>query len=109
LVFEVLFFFVFLYGLGFWLITSEALADWRRIRRAKCVRHLIHTFEGREVARAEAVLGPATEIITGFTGRRLYVWKGPESKSIPPADPLLIVTLTIDRTGIVTNVAAEER
>ena len=109
MVFEVLFFFVFLFGLGFWLITSEALADWRRIRRANRVRRLIHTFEGKEVARAEAVLGPATEIIAGSTGRRLYVWKGPDSKSIPPAAPLLIVTLTVDATGIVTHVAAEER
>jgi hypothetical protein len=109
LVFEVLFFFVSLIGLGLWLLSTEALADWRRIRRSNRVRRLIHTFDGKEVARAEAVLGPATEIITGSAGRRLYVWKGPSSNSIPAAASLLIITITVDATGIVTHVAAEER
>ena len=92
MVFEVLFFFVFLFGLGFWLITSEALADWRRIRRANRVGRLIHTFEGKEVARAEAVLGTATR-----AGKR---WnQSASSRGSRGGVGGTAVTMCIDRQG----------
>jgi hypothetical protein len=109
LVFEVLFFFVSLTVLGLWLFAREALFGWRLRYRARRVRALLDSFEGHEAVRAEAVLGPPFEIVNGSGGRSLYVWKGPVTRVIPAAGTLLILTLTVDAAGIVTQAVAEER
>ena len=107
MVFEVVFLFASLFALGVWLFVREALAGWRQRFRARQVERFLRELEGREVARAEARLGEASEIHRGSGGRRLYVWKGP--RSVPEAGQLLIVTLTVDASGTVTNAAWEER
>lgn len=109
MVFEVVFFFLSLTALGFWLLTSDAVADWRRIIRARHVRRLMRSLDGKPITQAEAVLGPPSEIIDGAGGRHLYVWKGPDVQSIPSAPSLLIITMTVDSAGVVTHVAVEER
>lgn len=107
MVFEVVFLFASLFTLGLWLFVREAFAGWRQRFRARQVELFLRELEGREVARAEARLGAANEIHRGSGGRRLYVWKGP--RSLPEAGRLLIVTLTVDAAGTVTNAAWEER
>ncbi|MFN0105055.1 MAG: hypothetical protein ACKV2U_23595 [Bryobacteraceae bacterium] len=107
MVFEVVFFFVSLSVLGLWLFAREALGDWRRRNRARRVRALLQTLPGKDLTRAEAILGPAVEIVAGSGGRRLFVWKAPAV--FPEASPLLIITLTVDAAGIVTHAAWEER
>ena len=109
MVFEVLFFFVSLFALGLWLFLSDAFSQWRTLWRARRVASLLSSLEGREVAQAEMVLGPPREILTGSGGRSLYVWKGPESRYIPRAAPLLIITLTVDAAGKISHAAWEER
>lgn len=109
MVFEVLFFFASLTALGLWLFAREYFADWRRAYRARRVQSFLDSIEGRETARAEALLGPADEIIQGMAGRRLYVWKGPVTRGLPSASTLLIITLTVDAAGIITHAACEER
>jgi len=109
LVFEVVFFFVSLTVLGLWLLARDEAEVWRGAWRARRVRQLLRTFDGKELARAENVLGPASEIVNGSRGRRLYVWKDPVARGIPSAASLLIITLTVDGAGIVTHVAWELR
>jgi hypothetical protein len=109
LVFEGVFFFVSLTALGLWLFAREALFDWRLAYRARRVRVLLDSFVGHQISYAETVLGPPVEIVSGASGRSLYVWKGPDSRAIPRAATLLILTLTVDASGIVTHAVAEER
>jgi hypothetical protein len=109
LVFEVLFLIVSVTGLGAWLLAREAFADWRRAYRGRRVSALLAVLEGGPISRAEATLGPPTEIVTGIGGRCLYVWKAPASRDIPAAAPLLIVTLIADAQGLVTQASWEER
>lgn len=73
------------------------------------MRTILQTMEGKELAGAEAMLGPATEIVNGSGGRRLYLWKAPECRAIPHADLLLIITLTVNADGIVTHATWDER
>ena len=109
MVFEVVFFFVSLTVLGAWLFAREALSDFRRRYRGRRVDEMLAPLAGREVARAEALLGRADEVLAGSGGRRLYVWKAPRRPGIPSAAPLLIITITVDGAGIVTHAAWEER
>ena len=109
MVFEVLFFFVSLFVLGLWLFVSDALSQWRRYWRAYRVGRLLRSLEGGEVARAEMLFGPPREIVAGSGGRSLYVWKGPDSRFIPSAAPLLIITLTVEASGKISHAAWEER
>lgn len=109
MVFEVVFFFLSLFALGLWLLLSDTAGQWRRYWRARRVGRLLRSIEGGEVVRAEQLLGPPREILTGSGGRSLYVWKGPESRSIPRAAPLLIITLTVDAAGKISHAAWEER
>ena len=109
MVFEVVFFFVSLTALGAWLFAREALSDYRRRYRGRRVDELLRPLEGRELARAEALFGPADEVLGGSGGRRLYVWKAPQRPHLPAAGPLLIITITVDGAGLVTHAAWEER
>ncbi|HEU0122418.1 MAG TPA: hypothetical protein VFQ91_17945 [Bryobacteraceae bacterium] len=111
MVFEVVFFFVSLFVLGLWLLTSDTVRDARHWYRACRVRKLMEELEGAPVALAETLLGPPLEVDTGASGRTLYVWKGPDTKAIPDAQasPLLIVTLTVDSNRLVIHAGWEER
>lgn len=109
MVFEVVFFFVSLFALGLWLLLSDTAGQWRRFWRARRVGMLLRELEGGEVVRAEKLLGPPREIVAGSGGRALYVWKDPPSAAIPPAAPLLIITLTVDAAGKISHAAFEER
>lgn len=109
MVFDVVFFFLALSALGLWLFIREGMADWRRWYRARRVKALLSSLEGRDVGRAEAVLGPAGEIISGSSGRTLYVWKEPVARAIPEAASLLIITITVNGAGVITHAGWEER
>ena len=90
-----------------WLFAREAATGWRRYYRFRRVRALLARCEGQPVIKAESALGPPNEIITGPSGRSLYVWKDPPG--VPKAETLLIITLTVNPDGEITQSALEER
>lgn len=99
----------FIFLLGAILVAKDWKSGLQRRWRGRRMKALIRKFPGREVERAKAVLGAPSEVVTGKGGRRLYVWKNPERGNIPSSPDLLIVTLTVDGAGIVSQATWEVR
>jgi hypothetical protein len=100
---EFLVFVVFCYIFyGVWL-ARHLLNRWRTRRREATLVRLVASFAGKPVSEAQRALGPPVEILDGPSGRRLYVWRPPASRAIPPAPGVVVVTTTVEADGTVAE------
>jgi hypothetical protein len=58
---------------------------------------------------AEQVFGPPTEIVEGTSGRQLYIWKALNIPRVPNGSSLLVITLTINPDGFVSDTHWQQR
>lgn len=94
--------------LAFYAFAISRLArNWLRYRRrGRWLDRTITALEGRPVEAAAERLGLPTEVIDGSQGQALWVWKAPPA---PPAPGLVILSLDVNKSGIVTGGAWRSR
>ena len=78
-------------------------------RRADVVVHELNGLAGKKAWEAEQRFGPPTEVVTGTSGRQLYIWKALSLPGIPSGRGLLVVTLTIQPDGTVAETHWQQR
>jgi hypothetical protein len=103
LVFETAVFVLFLGGVCFWGLLREHFIAKRERRRAEQITILLKSLPGIPIADAKRRFGPPHEEIVGDSGRSLHVWRAPPTEAFPNFPGVLIVTLTADEQGVVTN------
>jgi hypothetical protein len=103
LVLETAVFVLFLGGVSFWGLLREHFIAKRERRRAERISSLIESLPGHSIGEAKRRFGPPHEEIRGDSGRSLHVWRAPPAESFPVVPGVLIVTLTADENGVVTN------
>ena len=64
---------------------------------------------GKKAWEVEQRFGPPTEVVTGSSGRQLYIWKALSLPGIPSGGGLLVVTLTIQPDGTVAGSHWQQR
>jgi len=90
-------------------ILQELLSNLRERRRAKAIGVELSHLPGKMAWEAERVLGPPTEIVDGSSGRQLYIWKALDLPHIPRSSSLMVVTLTINSDGSVSDTHWQQR
>jgi hypothetical protein len=105
LVFETAVFVLFLGGVCFWGLLREHFIAKRERRKAEQITRLVTSLPGHSINDAKRQLGPPHEEILGDSGRSLHVWRAPPAESFPAVPGVLIVTLTADENGVVTDAA----
>lgn len=90
-------------------IAQEMLSNLRTRRRADAIGNELSQLPGKMAWDAEKVFGPPTEIVDGTSGRQLYIWKSPNLPHIPKGNSLLVVTLTINPDGSVSDTHWQQR
>lgn len=90
-------------------IAQEMLSNWRTRRRAEAMSAELSHLSGKKAWDAEKVFGPPSEIVDGVSGRQLYIWKSLNFPTIPAGDSLLVVTLTVNPDGSVTDTHWQQR
>ncbi len=68
---------------------------WRNQRRSDFIGKALAALEGQPAWEAEKRFGPPTEVVSGTTGRQLYIWKTLQLPGVPVGSGLLVLTLTI--------------
>jgi hypothetical protein len=105
LVFETAVFVLFLGGVCSWLLLREHFIAKRKRRSAAHISRLVESLAGHPIGDAKRQFGPPIEEIFGDSGRSLYIWRAPPAESFPTVPGVLIVTLTADENGVVTDTA----
>ena len=103
--FETAVFLLFLGGVCSWGLLREHFIAKRERRRAERISQLVGSLAGRYIGDAKRQFGPPLEEIVGDSGRSLYIWRAPPADSFPALPGVLIVTLTADENGMVTDTA----
>ena len=78
-------------------------------RRADVVGHELNDLAGKKAWEVEQRFGPPTEVVSGTSGRQLYIWKALSLPGIPSGGGLLVVTLTIQPDGTVADTHWQQR
>jgi hypothetical protein len=100
---------LFLGGFSAWLLLSDRFFEWRMRREAGRVSNFVESLRGISIDEAVGRFGPPLEQFAGSTGRGLYIWHSPPSLGFPPVRGVLIVTLTTEQDGRVTESAWQRR
>lgn len=95
--------------LCFYSLGVDLYKRWRDRKRAIAVGLELSTLPGKMAWEAEQRFGPPTEIVSGSSGRQLYVWKALSLPGIPDGGGLLVVTLTIEPDGTVAETHWQQR
>lgn len=82
---------------------------WRNQQRADFLGKALHALEGKPAWEAEKQFGPPTEVVSGTSGRQLYIWKAASLPHVPQGTGLMVLTLTIDPQGGITETHMEKR
>ncbi len=90
-------------------IVHDIFGSFRAHRRSNAMDHELRLLPGKKAWEAEQVFGPPTEIVDGTSGRQLYIWKALDLPHIPKGDRLLVITLTINVDGTVTDTHYQQR
>jgi len=88
-------------GYGLW---KEYAANRNETRQDAALERLLHPLIGLPIAGATALFGQPSEYVAGTTGRALHVWVAPPARGFPPGRGVLVVTLTADSDGVITDV-----
>jgi hypothetical protein len=70
-------------------------------RRAVVIFKELNKLSGKHAWDAEQRFGPPTEVVSGTSGRQLYIWKLLSLPGIPKGSGLLVITLTIAADGLI--------
>jgi hypothetical protein len=82
---------------------------WRNQQRADFLGKALHALEGKPAWEAEKQFGPPTEVVSGTSGRQLYIWKSATLPQVPAGTGLMVLTLTIDAQNSITETHMEKR
>jgi len=85
---------------GLWI---ELSSNWNDNRRDAALTTLLEPIKGQPIGGAIERFGQPAEVVPGTTGRALYIWRAPPAKRFPSGKGLLIVTLTADEAGTITD------
>jgi hypothetical protein len=105
LVLETAVFVLFLGGVCSWGLLREYFVAKQKRRRAQDISRLVESLAGHSIGDAKRQFGPPIEEIIGDSGRSLHIWRAPPAGSFPEVPGVLIVTLTADENGVVTDTA----
>ncbi|MDX2267339.1 MAG: hypothetical protein NW208_04485 [Bryobacter sp.] len=82
---------------------------WRQQQRADALGRALAALEGQPAWEAEKKFGPPTEVLSGTTGRQLYIWKANALPGLPLGPSLVVLTLTVAPSGEITESHFEQR
>ena len=85
---------------GLW---KEYAANRNEQRQQAALATLLNPLLGQPVSGAIERFGQPAEYVPGTTGRALYIWISPPAKRFPPGRGVLVVTLTADSDGTITD------
>ncbi len=85
---------------GLWV---EYAANRNERRQKAALATLLNPMLGQPISGAIKRFGQPAEYIAGTTGRGLYVWLSPPANRFPPGRGILVVTLTADVDGTITD------
>lgn len=90
-------------------VGQELLLRYRDLKRAEAMgKELLH-LPGKTAWEVEKRFGPPTEIVEGTSGRYLYIWKALSLPHIPKGGGLLVMTLTVNPDGTVSETHWQQR
>ncbi len=78
-------------------------------KRARVVGHELEEMSGKKAWEAERRFGPPTEVVSGTSGRQLYIWKALALPGLPKGGGLLVLTLTVQPDGTVAETHWQQR
>jgi hypothetical protein len=82
---------------------------WRNQRRGDFLGKALAALEGQPAWEAEKRFGPPTEIVSGTSGRQLYIWKANQLPNVPFGTGLLVLTLTVGRDSEILSTHWQQR
>ena len=92
-----------------WLLISDRMRTRKSRRESERIDRSIRLLAGRTIEELLDAYGTPYEQFAGSTGRSLYVWRRPPSLALPETNGVLVVTVTVDRDGVVADVSWEKR
>src|SRR5882724_7323936 len=85
---------------GLWM---EYASNRNEQRQEAALAKLLDPMLGQPISGAIERFGHPAEYVAGTTGRALYVWVAPPAKRFPPGRGVLVITLTADSDGTITD------
>jgi hypothetical protein len=95
--------------LCFYSLLQDLVRYLRNRKRALVLSQELGKLDGQPAWEAEKRFGPPTEVVSGTSGRQLYIWKLLALPGIPKAGGLMVVTLTIDPDGAISGTHWQKR
>lgn len=90
-------------------LLKDLFVFWRNQQRADFIGKALQALEGQPVWEAEKRFGPPSEIVSGTSGRQLYIWKADSFPAMPQGSGLMVLTLTVGKDGGITETHMEKR
>jgi len=106
---EVALFILSVTSLCFYSLGTDLYRRLRDRRRAQAVGQELEGLAGKKAWEVERRFGPPTEVVSGTSGRQLYIWKAPVLPGVPKGGGLLVLTLTVKADGTVAETHWQQR
>jgi hypothetical protein len=90
-------------------LLRDLYIHWRNQQRADFLGKALAALEGKPAWEAEKQFGPPSEIVSGTSGRQLYIWKALSLPKVPQGTGLVVLTLTVGSDGGILHTHMQKR